>query len=117
MDNIIEQTGCIKIDDDVIAQICGITAIECYGIVGMATRSMKDGIVRMLKRDNITKGVFVIKKQYVIDIEFHIIVEYGTKISAVTDNLISTVRYKLKDMLGIEVGVIKIFVEGVRVSM
>ncbi len=110
------EQGSIEIDAEVIAQISGITATECYGIVGMAARGVKDGIVRLLMRDNITKGVLVSVEGDYVDIEFHIIVEYGTKISAVTDNLMSTVRYKLKDMLGLKVGVIKVFVEGVRVD-
>ncbi|OOB79058.1 MAG: alkaline-shock protein [Epulopiscium sp. Nele67-Bin002] len=110
------QQGTIEIDEEVIAQISGITATECYGIVGMAARGVKDGIVRLLMRDNITKGVLVTFQENQVDIEFHIVVEYGTKISAVTDNLMSTIRYQLKDMLGLQVGVIKIFVEGVRVD-
>ncbi|OOO00677.1 MAG: alkaline-shock protein [Epulopiscium sp. Nele67-Bin004] len=110
------EQGIIEINEEVIAQISGITATECYGIVGMASRNVKDGIVRLLKRDSITKGVLVQLDGSNVDIEFHIIVEYGTKISAVTDNLMNTVRYKLGEMLGLQVGTIQIFVEGVRVS-
>ncbi len=116
MEKYSNKQGIIEIDEEVIAQISGITATECYGIVGMAARSVKDGIVRLLMRDNITKGVLVSIDGEYVDIEFHIIVEYGTKISAVTDNLMGTIRYMLKDMLGLKVGVIKIFVEGVRVD-
>ncbi|OON96548.1 MAG: alkaline-shock protein [Epulopiscium sp. Nele67-Bin005] len=108
--------GTITIDEDVIAQISGITATECYGIVGMAERSVKDGIVRLLKRGSLTKGILVNVSEDKVDIQFHIIVEYGTKISAVTDNLMSTVRYKLKEVLGLEVRSIKVYVEGVRVD-
>ncbi len=116
MEKFSNQQGTIEIDEEVIAQISGITATECYGIVGMAARGVKDGIVRLLMKDNITKGVLVTLNGHQVDIEFHIIVEYGTKISAVTDNLMSTIRYQLKDMLGLQVGVIKIYVEGVRVD-
>ncbi len=108
--------GKITIDGDVIAQVGGIAAMECYGIVGMAARSVKDGIVTLLRRDNITRGVFVQIEGDNVDIELHIIVEYGTKISAITDNLISTIKYKLKDMLDLQVRLIKIYVEGVRVD-
>lgn len=108
--------GTIVIDEEVIAQISGITAMECYGIVGMAARNVKDGIVQLLKGESLTKGIAVEVKDNSIDIEFHIIVEYGTKISAVTDNLMSTVKYKLKETLGLDVQRIRIYVEGVRVD-
>ncbi len=109
--------GMIIINEEVIAQISGMTATECYGIVGMAARNVKDGIVQLLKGESLTKGIAVeIMEDNTVNIEFHIIVEYGTKISAVTDNLVSTVKYKVKDMLGLDVKRIKVFVEGVRVD-
>ncbi|WP_069998167.1 Asp23/Gls24 family envelope stress response protein [Cellulosilyticum sp. I15G10I2] len=108
--------GNIVIDEDVIAQISGIIAMECYGIVGMAARNVKDGIVHLLKGDSLTRGVAVRLNENNVSIDFHIVVEYGTKISAVADNLMSTVKYKVKDILGIDVEHIKIFIEGVRVD-
>ncbi|MGL4363178.1 MAG: Asp23/Gls24 family envelope stress response protein [Cellulosilyticaceae bacterium] len=109
--------GTIVISEEVIAQISGMTATECYGIVGMAARNVKDDIVQLLKKENLTKGIAVsVVGEGSVNIEFHIIVEYGTKISAVTENLISTVKYKVKEMLGLEVRQIKVFVEGVRVD-
>lgn len=109
--------GTITISEEVIAQISGITATECYGIVGMAARNVKDGIVQLLKGESLTKGIAVqVYEDDGISIEFHIIVEYGTKISAVTENLMSTVKYKVKDILGLDVKQIKVYVEGVRVD-
>lgn len=108
--------GTILIDEEVIAQISGITAMECYGIVGMAARNVKDGIVQLLKGENLSRGIAVEVVDNKINIEFHVIVEYGTKISAVTDNLMSTVKYKVKEILGLDVQQIKIYVEGVRVD-
>lgn len=109
--------GTIVISEEVIAQISGMTATECYGIVGMAARNVKDGIVQLLKGESLTKGIAVeVHNENQVNIEFHIVVEYGTKISAVTDNLISTVKYKVKDILGLEVKQVKVFVEGVRVD-
>ncbi|MGL4799077.1 MAG: Asp23/Gls24 family envelope stress response protein [Cellulosilyticaceae bacterium] len=109
--------GTITISEEVIAQISGMTATECYGIVGMAARNVKDDIVQLLKKENLTKGIAVqVVGDGKVNIEFRIIVEYGTKISAVTENLMSTVKYKVKDMLGLEVKQIRVFVEGVRVD-
>lgn len=110
------QYGHLMLDEEVIAQISGIIAMECYGIVGMAARNVKDGIVHLLKGDSLTKGIAVHLAENRVVIDFHIIVEYGTNISAVADNLINTVKYKIKDLLEIEVEHIKIFIEGVRVD-
>ena len=109
--------GNILIDNEVIARVAGLAAIECYGVVGMASINVKDGIVQLLLGDSLTKGIRVeVDPEGGVTLEFHIIVEYGTKISAIVDNLISTVRYRVSDMLGIEVSHVDIFVEGVRVD-
>jgi uncharacterized alkaline shock family protein YloU len=108
--------GTVTIDEEVIAQITGITATECYGVVGMAARNVKDGLVQLLKGDSLKKGIAVEVVGDAVNIDIHIIVEYGTKISAVTDNLMSTVKYKVKEILGLEVKQLRIFVEGVRVD-
>ena len=109
--------GNILIDNEVIARVAGLAAIECYGVVGMASINVKDGIVQLLLGDSLTKGIRVeVDPEGGVTLEFHIIVEYGTKNSAIADNLISTVRYRVSDMLGIEVSHVDICVEGVRVD-
>ena len=108
--------GEIIIESDVIAQFAGLSAIECFGIVGMATVNMKDGFVKLLRGDSISKGVNVIVgEDNNISIDFHIIVAYGVSISAVADNLVSNVRYKIEEFSGLPVEKINIYVEGVRV--
>jgi uncharacterized alkaline shock family protein YloU len=107
--------GEIQINTDVIALFAGMTAVECFGIVGMAAVSMKDGLVKLLKRESLTKGINVTMEDNRITIDFHVIVAYGVSISAVADNLISTVQYKVEEFTGMEVEKINIYVEGVRV--
>ena len=107
--------GEILIDNDVLAQYDGASAVECFGVVGMASINMKDGIVKLLKRDNLSHGVGVTIEDNKITIDLHIIVSYGVSISAVADNLISNVKYNVEEFSGIEVKKINIFVEGVRV--
>lgn len=107
--------GNIVIDNEVIAQYAGTVAVECFGIVGMAWISMKEGFVRLLKMDSITKGISVSIKNNKLTLEFHVIVAYGVSIIAVADNLISNVKYKVEEFTGIEIEKINIFVEGVRV--
>ncbi|HIS48115.1 MAG TPA: Asp23/Gls24 family envelope stress response protein [Candidatus Scybalocola faecigallinarum] len=112
---VVTDMGQINVDLDVIAKYAGLAAIECFGIVGMAMVSMKDGLTKLLKRDSLAKGVDVTIEDNVLHINFHIIVAYGVSIAAVADNLMSNVRYKVEEFTGIQVGTVNVFVEGVRV--
>ena len=107
--------GEIQINPDVIAKYAGLTAIECFGIVGMAAVSMKDGLVKLLKKESLTHGINVEIEDNHIVLDFHVIVAYGVSISAVADNLIENVKYKVEAFTGMEVDKINIYVEGVRV--
>ncbi len=107
--------GNILIDNEVIAQYAGSVAVECFGIVGMAGVNMKDGLVRLLKMDSITRGISVSIDNNKLTLDFHVIVAYGVSIVAVSENLISNVKYKVEEFTGMEIEKINIFVEGVRV--
>lgn len=107
--------GKITIDTDVIATYAGSVAVECFGIVGMAAVSMKDGLVKLLKRDSLKHGINVTIADNKITLEFHVIVAYGVSISAVSDNLISNVKYKVEEFTDLTIEKINILVEGVRV--
>ena len=108
--------GQIVIDTDVIATYAGSVAVECFGIIGKAAVSMKDGLVKLLKKESLTHGIQVsISDENKITLNFHVIVVYGVSISAVSDNLISNVKYKVEEFSGMPVEKINIFVEGVRV--
>mgnify|MGYP000653440789 FL=1 len=110
------QLGKVTIDPEVIATYAGSVAVECFGIVGMAAVNMKDGLVKLLKKDYLTHGInVVIDEENKITIDFHVIVSYGVSISTVSDNLMSTVKYKVEEFTGMKVEKINIFVEGVRV--
>ena len=82
----------------------------------MATVSVTDGIVKLVKRENLTKGINVtVDEENNLTIDFHVIVAYGVSISAVADNLISSVKYQVEETTGLTVKKINIYVEGVRV--
>lgn len=108
--------GTVIIDNEVIATYAGSVAVECFGIVGMAAVNMKDGLVKLLKRDYLTRGINVtVDDENKIIIDFHVIVSYGVSIRTVSDNLIETVKYKVEEFTGMEIEKINIYVEGVRV--
>ena len=105
--------GNITIDKDVIAQYAGTVAMECFGIVGMGI-TVKD-VVKLLRKDNLAKGITVTINNNKLTLDFHVIVSYGVSILAVSDNLIDNVKYKVEEFTGMEIEKINIFVEGVRV--
>lgn len=109
------QMGNIVIDKEVIAQYAGSVAVECFGIVGMASVNMKDGFVKLLKKDSITHGISVKIEDGRLKLDFHVIVSYGVSILTVTENLISSVQYKVEAFTGLKIQKINIYVEGVRV--
>ena len=107
--------GEIIIDPDVVATYAGSVAVECFGIVGMAAVSMKDGLVKLLKRESLKHGINVTIDDNKISLTFHCIVAYGVSILAVVDNLEDSVRYKVEEFTGMPVDKINVLVEGVRV--
>lgn len=108
--------GEVTIGNEVLEKVTGFTAVECYGVVGMAMVNVTSGIAKLLKGDSITKGISLKVEDNVIMIDLHIIIEYGVNIKAVTDSLISTVKYKLETFSGLSVGHINVYVEDVRVD-
>ena len=86
--------GSILIDTDVIATYAGSVAVECFGIVGMAAVNMKDGLVKLLRKESLKHGINVRVEENKISLDFHVIVAYGVSISAVADNLLSNVNIR-----------------------
>lgn len=107
--------GTVIIDPQVVATYAGSVAVECFGIVGMAAVNMKDGLVKLLKKDYLHHGITVHIKDNHIVLDFHVIVSYGVSILTVSDNLIHTVKYKVEAFTGMTIDRINVYVEGVRV--
>lgn len=108
--------GEIIYSDDFIASVAGLAATECYGVVGMSPKKVWDSVAEVLGRDNIKKGVKIITDQTnSIKIELHIVVEYGTSISALGTSIIQTVRYQVERTTGLNVTDVNVVVSGIRV--
>ena len=109
--------GQIDISNDVIATIAGGAAVDCYGIVGMASKNqIKDGLTDILRKDNFTRGVIVRQEEDLVHIDMYIIVSYGTKISEIAHNVQSKVKYTLDKTVGLAVDTVNIYVQSVRVT-
>ncbi len=108
--------GKVTYGNDFIASIAGLTATECAGVVGMASKSVGDGIGQLLKRDNIMKGVKVLTNESnVLVIELFMIVEFGVAIGTVGENVIENVKYAVERLTGLKVKEVNITISGIRV--
>ncbi|MPW26040.1 Asp23/Gls24 family envelope stress response protein [Alkalibaculum sp. M08DMB] len=112
---IYNELGYINIAEGVIANIAGLSAMECYGLVGMASKRSTDGFVDLLKGENLKKGVKITKHENRVIIDLYVIIEYGVKISVVAENIIGKVKYNVEKQTGLSVEKINVIVESVRV--
>ncbi|MBC8590467.1 Asp23/Gls24 family envelope stress response protein [Wansuia hejianensis] len=110
------ELGTISIDDSVIATLAGISAMESYGIVGMASKNATDGLFELLKWDYLSKGVKVYSKDNALSIDLHVILEYGVKISVVAENIIDRVKFSVENLTGHKIEKINVYVQGIRVQ-
>jgi uncharacterized alkaline shock family protein YloU len=113
---ILTEIGRINLSEDVIATMAGVATTECYGIVGMAGSRLKDGIAELLGRENLARGVQVTLNEDSVEIDLHIVVGYGTRISEIGRNVTTQVRYVIESFTGLQVRGVHIHVEGVKMG-
>ena len=107
--------GEIQISSEVFTTITGAVATSCFGVKGMAARSKKDGLVHLLKRESMAKGVKVYyNEDGTVSIELHIIVENGVNLMAVCRSIMSEVRYVVSKTTGVEVKSVDVCVDSMR---
>lgn len=107
--------GQVSVDNGVVASIAGAVASKCYGVVGMAAKNRKDGLVSLLKPDNLSKGIRVTASEGGIVVEMHIMVEYGVNIKAICSSIVHNVEYSIENKVGLKVNRVDVIVESVRV--
>lgn len=108
--------GYICIEQDVFDKLAGYAASGCYGVVGMASRSKADGIVHLLKKEAMSKGIKVTIDNEELIIDLHIMVEYGVNIAAISRSIINRVKYFVQSTTGVTVKRVNVFVDGIRVG-
>lgn len=108
--------GKVVISEELIATLAGVAAVECYGLVGMSSRKLKDGIAELLGRDNLSRGVEVHLEDGQLTVDLHIVVSYGTKIPEVATNVMEKVKYTLEKYTGLTVTQVNVHIQGVRVA-
>ncbi len=107
--------GKISISYNAIATIAFQSALESYGVVGLATENIARGISNLFTKTP-TSGVIVLYDGDIINIDLYIIVEYGTRISSVTKSVANNVKFNVEKMVGIPVNEVNVHVRGLRVS-
>ncbi len=114
---VIQQNSYGKIDysDEFLSNLAGLAAMDCYGIVGMASQKAMDGIVELLRGENLNKGVKISTENDSVRIALFVVVEYGVSISAVASNVIDTVKYKVEKITGLNVDKVDVTINGIRV--
>ena len=110
------ENGNINYSDEVLGKIVGLATMECYGVVGMVSKNASEGFWELIRVENLSKGVKItLSEEKNLNIELFVMVEYGTKISVIANNIIQKVRYSVENFTGIKVSSITVNVQAVRV--
>ena len=108
--------GAMKVTDKAIADLVGLTVLECYGVVGMASPNLRQGVASLLSRDRIRQGIKVKQEGEGLHIKIYVIIEDGLNVAEVAGNVRSQVAYTTQKMLGRPATTLRIYVQGVRVG-
>ncbi|MDR0490535.1 MAG: Asp23/Gls24 family envelope stress response protein [Oscillospiraceae bacterium] len=117
MVRLINERGSINIASDVFTILTGDAATNCFGVKGMTVRSVSDGLVHLLKRESMGRGVHIIyNEDNTISIELHIAVDQGVNIPVICESITHRVRYQVSTGTGIDVRRVDIFVDSIRIG-
>jgi uncharacterized alkaline shock family protein YloU len=106
----------VTIANDVLADMAGFVALECYGIVGMASPSLRDGVAQLLSRDKLRKGVVIGNvDEREVKVDLYVVVEHGTNLAEVSRNLVDRVKYVLTHDADVQVASVDVHVQGIKV--
>jgi uncharacterized alkaline shock family protein YloU len=108
--------GTIQVSPTAIASLASQAVLDCYGVVGVATKDLASGIVEILQPASHRRGVDVQIDEDRIVIDLYVVIEYGTRIATVAKNVQSVVKYTLEKALGVPVVAVNIHVQDLRVS-
>ena len=110
------ELGSVRIASDVFTYLTGDAATNCFGVKGMAVRSVTDGLVHLLRRESMGKGVLVTyNADGTISIELHIVVDCGVNIPVICQSIQSEVRYKVTHATGVQVERVDVFVDSMTI--
>ena len=107
-----KENGSVNVSTSVYTDIVGTAVINCFGVKGMAARSLSDGLYHLLRRESVGKGVHVqFNEDDTISIDLHIIVDNNVNLNAVGASIISEVRYVVTNCTGTEVRAVNVYID------
>ncbi len=106
--------GSIILTEEFLANLAGYAATNCFGVVGMAATGPVDKLLSVVRHDRLSRGVRVRGNAECVDIDLHIIVSYGTNITAIVNSIAHKVRYTFEEMCGLKVRDVNTFVDGMK---
>ncbi len=109
--------GNLHVANEVLADIVGNAAMECYGVVGMTAPNAADGIAKILPASRLRRGVVVKPADEGVRVELFVVIEYGTNISTVSQNLVDQVTFALKEYACVPIESVEVHVADVKVRM
>ena len=107
--------GKLHVANDVLADMVGHAALQCYGVVGMVAPNAADGILKILPESRLRRGITIDTTDTGVHVDLYIVIEYGTNITAVSQNLVEAVSFVLKEQARVQVDAIEVHVQDVRV--
>jgi len=107
--------GTIQIANDVLADLAGVAAMESYGVVGMASPTLRDGVAQLLSRDKLRRGIQIQTTEDGAVVDLFVVIEHGTNLTEVSHNLANRVRYVLTTIADVPVASVDVHVQGVKV--
>ena len=109
--------GSVNVSTSVYTEIVGTAATNCFGVKGMAARSVTDGVYHLLRKESVSKGVRVhFNEDNSISIDLHIVVDNNVNLSAVGASIISEVRYVVTKCTGTEVRAVNVFIDSMMIG-
>lgn len=105
--------GNIYVSSQAIASIAHQTAIQTYGVVGLASKNIFDSISQIIVKDP-THGIDVEYENNEIEIDIYILVQFGVSIKAVANTVAKTVDYQVEKMMGASVKAVNVHVQGIK---
>lgn len=108
--------GELHIANDVLADIVGYAALECYGVVGMTAPNAADGFAKLLPTSRLRRGIVITQLDDSIQVELYVVIEYGTNIATVSQNLSDAVKFALKEHARVPLSDVQVHVQDIRVG-
>ncbi len=107
--------GNLHVSNDVLADIAGNAALQCYGIVGMAAPNAADGIAKILPASRLRRGIVIEQTEAGVRVDLYVVIEYGINMSTVSQNLVDAVTFALKEYARVPLDCVEVHIQGTKV--